>query len=121
MLTKDQAEEVVQKIRYRDWKFAPTGATFMDILGDSGGKVRIYVQVTYSAPNSVVPGQSFDNNFVFSFTLPETEAEVARAVFEAITVIEDHERREFFKVDKSVITDRLSDTHLRLPGVLVPD
>lgn len=108
MITKSQAHEVVSKIHYRDWAFEPASQRWSDRLIDPENE-RVYVQVTYRAPDSTNPGRSFDNQFTFSFSLPETEAEVARAVFETITVIEDHERREFFQVDQDVIIDRQSD------------
>lgn len=109
MITKAQAETVVNAITYRDWQFAATSADWASSTVNGFDGNRVYVRVAYRAPDSAHPGQVFDNAFIFSFPLPETEAEVARAVFEAITVIEDHERREFFEVDPSVITDRPRD------------
>lgn len=109
MITKAQAEAVVSAITYRDWQFRPAVADVLSNAVNGYDGNRVYVHVRYRAADSAQPGYTFDNSFIFSFPLPETEAEVARAVFEAITVIEDHERREFFKVDTSVITDRPKD------------
>lgn len=116
MITKEQAHEVVDSIKYRDWKFAPVGGDLPSLLVTGFDSSRVYVEVSYTAPNSLTPSQPFNNSFVFSFKLPETEAEVARAVFEAITVIEDHERREFFQVDHAVIQDRRTDKTFALFG-----
>ena len=109
MITKEQAHKVVESIEYRDWKFVPTTADWTSSIATGFDENRVYVQVSYTAPNSLAPSQPFNNSFVFNFALPETEAEVARAVFELITVVEDHERREFFKVDHDVIKDRRKD------------
>lgn len=115
MITKNQANAVVKAVKYRDWAFLPVPQPWVDRLTDPEGE-RVYVQVTYKAPDSANPGRTFDNHFTFSFALPETEAEVARAIFETITVVEDHERREFFQVDHSVIQDRRTDKTFALFG-----
>lgn len=109
MITKEQAHKVIESIEYRDWSFTPTGGDPMSLLATGYDGNRVYVKISYTAPNSLNPSQPFNNAFVFSFALPETEAQVARAVFETITVVEDHERREFFKVDHDVIQDRRKD------------
>lgn len=115
MITKDQADRVVSAIGYRDWTFRPGTPNVNDIVFGLSDRDRVFVHVTYTAENSSHPGQPFHNDFTFSFPLPETEAEVARAVFEAVTVIEDHERREFFTVDGSVYQDRPTDSIVGRP------
>ncbi len=109
MITTAEANAVVSAISYRNWTFSPGVPSVSDIMLNVSDHDRVFVHVTYDAPNSSNPSRNFHNDFTFSFPLPETEAEVARAVFEAVTVIEDHERREFFKVATNVYTDRPTD------------
>lgn len=112
MITKTQAHDVIRCISYRNWTIQPGEQnTFAQRQVDPKGE-RVYVKLTYSVPNSQYRDVSFDNEFTFDFALPETEAEVARAVYEGIRVIEDHERREFFEVNRDVIADRATDGHV---------
>lgn len=108
MITMQQAHDVVSATSYRNWRIRPVGQTTLDTLLRTPAD-RVYVRVDYTVPDSDNPMSTFDNAFVFSFPLPQTEAEVARAIFEAITVVEDHERREFFKVGSGVVRDRQGD------------
>lgn len=121
MITKAQAHDVIRCITYRNWIFQPDAPRSVSQRQADPHNERVYVQLTYSVPDSRNPGRSFDNEFAFDFALPESEAEVARAVYEGIRVIEDHERREFFEVNRDVIADRATDGHVtELFGLRLP-
>lgn len=116
MITKQQAEDIVQATSYRDWSFEPVnpdqlalwqllGMIRMELVG------KVAVRITYTAPDST-PGTSgtVENKIHVAIPLTNTEAEFARALYEMVATIEEHERREFFRVDSSVITDRGKDS-----------
>lgn len=115
MITKQQAEDIVRATSYRDWSFEPVNPdqlALWQILGmirmEMVGKVA--VRITYSAPNST-PGavDDVENKIHVAIPLTNTEAEFARALYEMVAVIEEHERREFFKVEMDTVRDRGRD------------
>lgn len=111
MITKYQAEAIVQATSYRDWTIElvnPLDLTVAQIMGTVKVEVDHAVPVifTYRAPNSTEGLAEVENAIAVAVPLTETEEQFARALYEVITRIEEHERREFFRVDYSVIRNR---------------
>lgn len=113
MITKTQAEAIVEATSYRDWTIEmvnPGQLTVWEIFGQISVEMRnqVCVNITYTAPDSRpdANGEMVTNNVPVALPLTETEAQFARALYEAIGVVEEHERREFFRVALNVIQDR---------------
>lgn len=115
MITKDQAEDIVKATTYRDWTIETVEReelTVAMLLGHIHFEMtgKIPVRFVYSAPNSEPGKGDVENRVHVAIPLPSTEAEFARALYEVVSIIEEHERREFFRVGKSVVRDRLRDS-----------
>lgn len=119
MITKSQAEAIVRATSYRDWKIELVD--FHELLmGQLLHMVSVDfnhslpVHFTYTAPDSrpdVPEGTTVTNVVPVEVPLTETEEQFARALYEAIGIIEEHERREFFKVGLDVVKDRAREAH----------
>ncbi len=113
MITKEQAEAIVEATSYRDWEIGMVDYTQL-VLWQIQGMIshemaqRVCVNFTYTALDSRpdAKGEKVTNSVPLAIPLTETEAEFARALYEAIGIIEEHERREFFKVGLSAVQDR---------------
>jgi hypothetical protein len=105
MISMAQARALVESCRYRDWSIGlpnPARYSASDFLKiatvEASG--RCPVLISYEAPNSD-PGMEWEtvqNDLHVALALTETEAEFARSLYEAIATVEEHERREFFKI-----------------------
>lgn len=114
MISKAQAHALIESAEYRDWKigvinpeaFAVSLYDMMRLVTIEG-RNRVPVMITYTAPNADEGIQgTVSIPVAISLPLTETEAEFARALYEAIAVIEDHERREFFRIGHGSIDGR---------------
>lgn len=113
MITLAQARALIESAEYRDWKIEnpdPNTLSFVDLWRAATAESRgvVPVVITYEAPNSD-PGMehtTVSNAIPVALELTETEAEFARELYEAISRIEDHERREFFKIGNGRIDGR---------------
>lgn len=113
MISKAQAHALVESCEYRDWKISlpdPTRYTVSDlsriVAAEAAG--RVPVVFSYEAPNSD-PGMEWttvQNDVHTALPLTETEAEFARVMYEVISIIEEHERREFFKIGNGELDRR---------------
>lgn len=111
MITKYQAEAIVRATSYRDWEIKP-----MDYSTLAASQMMGYIKVelnhavpvvfTYRAPNSTEGQPPVENVVAVAVPLTDTEEQFARALYEVVARIEEHERREFFRVDYSVIRNR---------------
>lgn len=123
MITEEQAQAVVDATTYRDWKIenVDTGQlVWFQILGQIKAVMekKVPVVVAYQAPNSDEGATDRVENKVYvAVPLTETEAEFARALYEVVSIIEEHERREFFRVDRSVLKDRPKDVNVGPLGI----
>lgn len=112
MITKSQAERIVQATSYRDWRIEPVAyeqLAIWQILQQISADLNrvLAVNFTYTAPDSRPDVEGDVTNMInLGIPLTETEAEFARALYEAISIIEEHERREFFTVGLDVIKSR---------------
>jgi hypothetical protein len=113
MITKSQAEAIVKATQYRDWVIEmvdPGQLTVWEILGQITYEMaqRVCVNFTYTAADSRLDfrGETVTNVTPIAIPLTETEVEFARALYEGICLIEEHERREFFTVGLDVVKDR---------------
>lgn len=113
MITKEQAEAIVEATSYRDWVIEMVDynqLAIWQILGQISNEIsqRVCVSFTYTAPDSRpdANGEKVTNTVPLALPRTETEVEFARALYEAIGIIEEHERREFFKVGLSAVQDR---------------
>jgi len=118
MITKYQAEAIVKATHYRDWTIelvSPAQMALWGLMGLIKAELdhALPVMITYKAPDSR-PGVEGEvtNQTPLSVPLTETEEQFARALFEAIGLIEEHERREFFTVDLDVVKDRPFERHV---------
>lgn len=113
MITKYQAEAIVEATSYRDWKIevvSPDQLTYWQIMGMIRADLNntLPVMFTYTASDSRpdAPEPTVTNIIPMAIPLTETEVQFARALYEAIGIMEEHERREFFKIGLSVVKDR---------------
>lgn len=111
MITKYQAEAIVRATSYRDWSVEPmdyASLTVAQIMGSVKVELNHAVPVvfTYRAPNSTEGLAEVTNSIALAIPLTDTEEQFARALYEGISIIEEHERREFFRIDYSVIRNR---------------
>lgn len=116
MITKEQAEAIVEATSYRDWTIEmadPSQLTLWQILGQISFEMsqRVCVNFTYTVPDSRpdASGETVTNVAPIAIPRTETEEQFARALYEAIGIIEEHERREFFKVGLNVVRGRPSE------------
>lgn len=120
MITKYQAEAIVEATSYRDWKIElvdPSEMVFARIMGAIRADFNraLPVNFTYTALDSrpdAPEGATVTNVVPVAIPLTETEIGFARALYEAIGIIEEHERREFFTVGLGVVPDRARETRL---------
>lgn len=104
MITHAQAEALVDTVEYRDWSIRVVRPDMFGSVSDmmrvasvmAQGKVP--VEISYVAPDSEDETRHVHNDLFISVPRTGTEAEFARALYEAIARIEEHERREFFRI-----------------------
>lgn len=80
MLSRQEIEDVVSRISYRDWEVG---------VVDDGP--NLYIQT--KDPKSPVFGR------MWLIEPRHDQSDVVRTIFAAISLIEEHERREFFLLD----------------------
>lgn len=115
MITKQEAREIVRATSYRDWSFDVVSVGQLDVWGLLGlvhvemdGKIAVVI--TYQADNSDESvGGRVENKIHVAIPLTETPEQFARALYEMVAVIEEHERREFFRVELNQIRNRRRD------------
>jgi len=121
MISLSQATALANSVEYRDWEIsvlspsALTSVSDMLVLMSITAQGKVPVWLRYTAPDSDPDreGLTVTNDVYVAVPLTETEAEFARAIYEAITTIEDHERREFFKIGTGRIDDRPTEKRSR--------
>lgn len=124
MITQAQARALVDSCEYRDWKIRTVDpdqfssvADMMKVAAVQAAR-KVPVQISYMAPDSSDEVGWVTNDLFLTLPLTETEAEFARALYEAISVIEEHERREFFRVGKGIIDGKIVEK--RSPAIFHP-
>jgi len=124
MITQAQARALLDTVEYRDWKIgyvAPDAfSSVADMMRVASVEAahKVPVRITYMAADSSEESGWVTNDLFLALPLTETEAQFARVIYEAISVIEEHERREFFRVGKGVIDGTIMEK--RSPAIFHP-